>query len=157
MLLWTDCRQYSQNTKCQWVSCPSFSICDNLTFWYLFAIPITQDFIVDDSGSMNNITDSYLPNGNPMTRWVEAITRLKTMIEIISFLPVNWIRISFLNRRDVIQENRAGKLPQQFCSHIWGLLVRAVTISNNLGCFGREFAEWDDSGVSRAFRFYKSR
>ncbi|KAL3900685.1 MAG: hypothetical protein SGCHY_001161 [Lobulomycetales sp.] len=80
------------------------------------------DFIVDDSGSMNNITDSYLPNGNPMTRWVEAITRLKTMIEIISFLPVNWIRISFLNRRDVIQENRAGKLPQQFCSHIWGLL-----------------------------------
>jgi hypothetical protein len=57
-----------------------------------------------------------------MTRWLEAISRLKTMIEIVSFVPINWIRISFLNRKDVIQENRAGKTPQQFMENIFGLL-----------------------------------
>lgn len=47
------------------------------------------DFIIDDSGSMNNVTDSRLPNGQMMTRWQEAISRLKTMIEIVSFVPIN--------------------------------------------------------------------
>ena len=56
------------------------------------------DFIIDDSGSMNNVTDSYYPNGQPKTRWVEAIQRLKNMVEVLAYVPTNCNPLVFLIR-----------------------------------------------------------
>lgn len=83
------------------------------------------DFMIDDSGSMQNgmyihathsyvDTDSRLPNGYPMTRWQEAILRMKSMIEILAYVPTNTIRIKFLNRREQIVFTRQGQSPQEF-------------------------------------------
>ncbi|KAL3900686.1 MAG: hypothetical protein SGCHY_001162 [Lobulomycetales sp.] len=86
------------------------------------------EFIIDDSGSMNNITDSYYPNGQPMTRWVEAIQRLKNMIEVVSYIPTNYIRISFLNRQTVIQEARGNVPPHVFANKVYAQLDQEASI-----------------------------
>eukprot|EP00339_Tiarina_fusa_P025096 CAMPEP_0117018776 /NCGR_PEP_ID=MMETSP0472-20121206/14478_1 /TAXON_ID=693140 ORGANISM="Tiarina fusus, Strain LIS" /NCGR_SAMPLE_ID=MMETSP0472 /ASSEMBLY_ACC=CAM_ASM_000603 /LENGTH=165 /DNA_ID=CAMNT_0004723527 /DNA_START=170 /DNA_END=664 /DNA_ORIENTATION=- len=40
------------------------------------------EFIIDDSGSMTLQTDSNGPDGRPQTRWREAHSRLKEMVEV---------------------------------------------------------------------------
>ena len=65
------------------------------------------EFIVDDSGSMNLISDTFNPTtGQPNTRWQEAWQRLKEMVEILAYVPFNQIGIEFLNRPNRIQLQR---------------------------------------------------
>ena len=65
------------------------------------------EFIVDDSGSMNMISDTFNPTtGQPNTRWQEAWQRLKEMVEILAYVPFNQIGIEFLNRPTRIQLKR---------------------------------------------------
>ena len=72
------------------------------------------EFMVDDSGSMNCISDTVGPDRKPQTRWSEAQARLKSMIEILAYVPFQQIQICFLNRPDRISLTRQGRSPQQF-------------------------------------------
>jgi hypothetical protein len=86
-------------------------------------------FIIDDSGSMNEKTDSnrnvacnfmklkWRGNVNQaMTRWEEAEDRLHVMMDILAFLPIVKITISFLNRADVLVFERNGASPSELAS-----------------------------------------
>ncbi|MDB6096642.1 MAG: hypothetical protein JWM09_920 [Francisellaceae bacterium] len=98
----------------------------------LLALPTYNlNFIIDDSGSMDALSDtdismandytknkkSFMPNAssanNKLTRWEEAEDRLHTMMDILSCLPVPNITIRFLNRQDVINL-QAGGSPDEF-------------------------------------------
>lgn len=84
------------------------------------------NFIIDDSGSMSGVSDTLLKLATPfvlnkarssaikMTRWQEAEDRLHIMMDILSFLPIRNITISFLNRSDKLQLTHSGKTPEQF-------------------------------------------
>jgi hypothetical protein len=76
-------------------------------------------FIIDDSGSMGIATDAKDPNGMAMTRWQEAQLRLKTMIEIMAFVPIPHITIEFLNRPAIIELDRGNKHPHSFVNEAW--------------------------------------
>jgi len=73
------------------------------------------EFIVDDSGSMQCLSDSVDPmTRRPMSRWKEAQVRLKEMIEILAYVPFNQIGIEFLNRSQRISLLREGRPPAEF-------------------------------------------
>ena len=72
------------------------------------------EFIIDDSGSMGCISDTKDLYGKPMTRWQEAISRLKSLMEIAAYVPTPPIQISFLNRQDSIILNHNGEPPVQW-------------------------------------------
>ncbi|WP_454783357.1 hypothetical protein [Legionella sp. WA2022007384] len=91
------------------------------------------DFLIDDSGSMSNLTDvdaleasepvksairkslgraPYI--GEKMTRLQEAEDRLHIMISILAYIPFEHIQIRFLNSRTPLILERKGKTPGQF-------------------------------------------
>ena len=73
------------------------------------------DFIVDDSGSMQMVSDTVDPvTKRPQTRWREAQNRLKEMVEVLAYLPFQQIKIEFLNRPNTIVLIREGRDPQSF-------------------------------------------
>ncbi len=73
------------------------------------------EFIIDDSGSMQCLTDSVHPTTRQtMTRWQEAQIRLKEMIEILAYVPFTQIGIEFLNRKNRISLTREGRAPAVF-------------------------------------------
>lgn len=73
------------------------------------------EFIIDDSGSMQCDSDTKNANNNLQTRWQEAQSRLQTMLEVLAFVPVQKIEVSFLNRPDVVQLQRSqNEAPTQF-------------------------------------------
>lgn len=72
------------------------------------------EFMVDDSGSMQCVSDTVDANRRPQTRWQEAQSRLKTMFEILAYVPFPEIQICFLNRQDRISLTRNGRSPQEF-------------------------------------------
>ena len=97
-------------------------------------------FIIDDSGSMNAKTDSYMNEasehvlrGQPksatvaMTRWQEAETRMHNLIDILTYVPTKNIEIRFMNAPNVINLQRAGKTIDQFRAEGHGQLVQAFT------------------------------
>jgi hypothetical protein len=97
-------------------------------------------FIIDDSGSMNAKTDSFMNEasehvlrGQPrsssvaMTRWQEAETRMHNLIDILAFVPTKNIEIRFMNAPNVINLQRAGKTVDQFRAEGHGQLVQAFT------------------------------
>jgi hypothetical protein len=97
-------------------------------------------FIIDDSGSMNAKTDSFMNDasehvlrGQPrsssvaMTRWQEAETRMHNLIDILAYIPTKGIEIRFMNAPNVIQLQRAGKTVDDFRSEGHGQIVQAFT------------------------------
>ncbi len=73
------------------------------------------EFIIDDSGSMQMISDTINPiTRKNNTRWEEAHQRLKEMIEILAYVPFNQIGIEFLNRKDRLTLKRNGQSPEVF-------------------------------------------
>jgi hypothetical protein len=87
------------------------------------------DFIIDDSGSMNGLSDvsmaeatrflfpgaaAHYDKHQRMTRWQEAENRLHILIDILSFIPVPCLEIHFLNASNVISLPRVGKDPGVF-------------------------------------------
>ena len=82
-----------------------------------------MEMIVDDSGSMNSETDSYLPNGRPMTRWQEVHQRLTQMFEIIALVPTPAIYVRFLNRPQVMEcTHPHGEPPEAYLQRVIGML-----------------------------------
>jgi len=72
------------------------------------------EFMIDDSGSMTLISDTTDASGRPQSRWTEAHTRLKEMIEVLAYVPFNQIEIIFLNRNDRVSLTRNGQDPKSF-------------------------------------------
>lgn len=90
------------------------------------------NFKIDDSGSMRRETDALLSQAtiytkakvadknrlsNPdakMTRWEEAEDRLHIMIDMLAYLPIKKIKLSFLNRSNEIILTHEGKTPEAF-------------------------------------------
>jgi hypothetical protein len=73
------------------------------------------EFLIDDSGSMTMLSDTVNPTTKrPNTRWQEAQSRLKEMIEILAYVPFTQIDITFLNRRDHVTLTRNGRDPKSF-------------------------------------------
>ena len=70
------------------------------------------EFLVDDSGSMRMATDSLNAYKQPQSRWQEAQSRLKEMMELLAHLPFNQIEVCFLNRLNRIVITRNGRDPQ---------------------------------------------
>lgn len=70
------------------------------------------EFIVDDSSSMD-IPIIKNPSPGCKKRWDEAQVRLKTMIEILAYIPTPTVVITFLNREMRIELER-GKDPDLF-------------------------------------------
>lgn len=86
------------------------------------------NFIIDDSGSMVNATDSTIgeasgymldklkglnPRAN-MSRWQEAEDRLHTLLDLLAYVPTGKIQISFLNKPGVTVLERNGMTPIEF-------------------------------------------
>ena len=83
-----------------------------------------MEWIVDDSSSMNCSTDSFLPNGQPMTRWQEVHKRVAEMWEVLAQVPCPPAFIRFLNRQDVVEiRRRDGENPQVFYARIQQILA----------------------------------
>lgn len=69
------------------------------------------EFLIDDSGSMGLASDTHNAYGQPQTRWQEAAGRLKEMMEILSYLPFQQIKIWFLNRPNALHFKRNHRDP----------------------------------------------
>lgn len=88
------------------------------------------NFVLDDSGSMNEASDVHLSESSPhiqkryndykigdtrrITRWNEMEDRLHTIIDMLSYLPTNPIMVSFLNRTNKLDLNRNNETREQF-------------------------------------------
>ncbi len=84
------------------------------------------NFIVDDSGSMSMDTDSmrsdfgpymmahYMKKTGRMTRWEEVQDRLHCLIDILSYIPVPKVTITFMNRANVILLVHSGETPDVY-------------------------------------------
>jgi hypothetical protein len=83
------------------------------------------EFIIDDSGSMTLLTDSNGLDGRPQTRWQEAQTRLKEMVEVLAFVPFTQIGIEFLNRKDRVSLTRNGRDPRTFLADAYRQIDQA--------------------------------
>lgn len=77
------------------------------------------EFMVDDSGSMANNSDTKDESGRLQTRWGEVHSRLKEMIEILAYIPTQKITICFLNRNDIVTFQRKGETPQIFTENAY--------------------------------------
>lgn len=96
-------------------------------------LPLLQyqlNFIVDDSGSMQNESDALLGEAtrfikqrhqpgsissyDTMTRWEEAEDRIHIMIDMLAYIPTGPITISFLNRPEKLTIDHRGQTPEQF-------------------------------------------
>lgn len=107
------------------------------------------NFIIDDSGSMGNTTDMFFRDIHPetrfnieqrcgrsriqphpalpLTRWEEAENRLHIMIDFLQYLPIQNMRISFLNSPLILQFSHTGKPPQQFAAEVHGAIRQSFT------------------------------
>lgn len=77
------------------------------------------EFIIDDSGSMRMMTDSLDAYKRPQSRWQEAQSRLKEMMEIVAHVPFNRIEVCFLNRTDRVVISRDGRDPATLLSFMY--------------------------------------
>lgn len=75
-------------------------------------------FIIDDSGSMNEYSDTKDNCGRFQTRWEEAHSRIKEMLEILAYVPTPKLTICFFNRKNIIELQRKGEPPEVFLQNI---------------------------------------
>jgi hypothetical protein len=75
-----------------------------------------MEFIVDDSGSMDNRTDTKDENGRWMTRWSEAFANLSRSLEILAYVPqLPELHFRFLNRSDhIVLRREPSETPAAF-------------------------------------------
>lgn len=115
-------------------------------------------FLVDDSGSMWNDTDVELKTasshvlggrtagpGKMMTRWEECQNRIHTMIDIVSYVPTQGIRVSFLNAKAALELTQGGRTPEEFQVYAHEQLAKAFAP----GPTGLTPTHW---ALSKAFR-----
>jgi len=84
------------------------------------------EFIIDDSGSMSMLSDTIdIQTKQPQTRWQEASSRLKEMVEVLAYVPFNKIDICFLNRPDRVVLERGGRDPKTFLADAYARIDTA--------------------------------
>jgi hypothetical protein len=83
------------------------------------------EFIIDDSGSMTLLSDTNGLDGRPQTRWLEAQSRLKEMVEVLAFVPFTQIGIEFLNRKDRVSLTRNDRDPRTFLADAYRQIDQA--------------------------------
>lgn len=102
------------------------------------------NFLIDDSGTMNNNSDASLHDAtyllkhrvsqlghrynNLLTRWEEAEDRLHIMIDMLAFIPTDTITINFLNRPTRYMLVRAGKTPEEFADYAHRTIFQEFSI-----------------------------
>lgn len=86
------------------------------------------EFIIDDSGSMNQNSDTKDVHGRIQTRWAEVHSRLNEMLEVLAHVVTPKMTLRFFNRRDTMTFQRQGETPELF-------LQRACSQLNQV--FGR--------------------
>jgi len=74
-------------------------------------------------------TDSKDSQGRIQTRWTEAQSRLKEMVEILAYVPFNQIVVVFLNRTDVVSLQRNGRDPKTFLADAYQQIDRVFSRS----------------------------
>jgi len=85
------------------------------------------EIIVDDSGSMNLPSDAKGPNGEALTRWMEARWRILQMMEIMAYVVTSPpVYVRYLNRPDVVEFRRgSGESPKAYGERVDRELERA--------------------------------
>ncbi|WP_131783849.1 hypothetical protein [Legionella gresilensis] len=93
------------------------------------------NFIIDDSGSMNSLSDLPMSAAHPivkqmrdpqgtrasmngkLTRWEEAEDRIHIILDMLAYLPINKIKLGFLNNTSRnLEFSHAGRTPEQFAA-----------------------------------------
>lgn len=75
------------------------------------------EFIIDDSGSMTNVTDSQDIHGNQLTRKEEALSRMLEMVEVLCYVNTPPIKVRFINyhnQKVCLELHRGGQSPENF-------------------------------------------
>lgn len=106
------------------------------------------NFIIDDSGSMNDLSDVLMQQASPqvrqardpynkrsndrLTRWEEAEDRLHILLDMLAYLPIDKIKLSFFNNSNYNNElNHKGKTPEQFAEESHRLITRLFNLRPN--------------------------
>lgn len=111
------------------------------------------DFIIDDSASMNSLTDvealeatdpvkTVIRNrlrrdprpGDKMSRFEEAENRLHIMMDILAYIPVEHMQVRFLNHNKTLILDRTGKSLEIFQTYVHSV------IHNEFEIAGRQLA-----------------
>ncbi len=87
-------------------------------------------FLIDDSGSMQANSDVQVKDATPwmkkkignkkqptdfLSRWEEAEDRLHTLMELLSYIPIDSLNFSFLNNSQVtVLKRTEGQSPKEF-------------------------------------------
>jgi hypothetical protein len=111
------------------------------------------EFIIDDSGSMNSSSGKN-SSGYSQTRWEEAHNQMKTLIEMMSYVPTPEIKICFLNRADVITLQRKGETPDIFMNNAYKSLDQVFQKKPDgrtpvLSCLKKSFESAQSQNVAR--------
>lgn len=111
-------------------------------------------FIMDDSGSMYQTSDTVDERGRSQSRWGESKNRLKTLMEILAYIPTPEITIRFLYRKDRLEIPRDGKTPEQFLEQANKIIDKAFSKGPRgpnpiLECLSDSFSEGSDKRISR--------
>lgn len=124
---------------------------------YMLSEYDTLEFIIDDSGSMNSLSDTRDSNGNQQTRWQEAQSRMKDLVEILAYVPTQDITISFFNRGgpQSLKHNK-GEAPQQYIQRAHSLIDSAFSnrpsgTTPALETLQRSFNAGQGKSISRYF------
>ena len=73
------------------------------------------EFLVDDSGSMNTLSNSIHPGtGRLNSRWGEAMLRIIELLELLAYFSFQKFELCFLNRNDRMVVQRQGRTPAAF-------------------------------------------
>ena len=73
------------------------------------------EFIIDDSDSMHCSYGTHdPPSREEITRWTEAKTRLKELLQFVAFVPFQRIQVSFLDRPSELIWTRNNRDPNLF-------------------------------------------
>lgn len=81
------------------------------------------EFLIDDSGSMNQNSDTRDGYGRIQTRWNEVEGRLYEMLEILAHVPTPTMKVCFFNRRNVVTLQRNGETPEIFIQNAYRQLT----------------------------------
>jgi hypothetical protein len=83
-------------------------------------------YVLDDSGSMIT-SDCKDEQGKRCTRWEETKFRILRQMKIFMYLPCRGVKITFLNRKDVINVDYKEHSPESFYSYVEAQMNKSFT------------------------------
>lgn len=90
------------------------------------------NFIIDDSGSMNSVSDEK--HGDKyITRWDEVKDRIHVLIDMLAYIPFEQLEMRFLNKKTVLKFSHKGRTPEAFAADVHKEIDKAMAF-NPSGC-----------------------